>query len=324
MNIPKFWHYQTHTFQYQRKASDIKEKSVTLGRWGWSNESQDLAMEHAKRRCADAEHLRKTGQPVHYRESKNDYWDSNGIPIREEILSNVESNHRIIITRNSYGAHCINAADIGIVDIDFKKPHPPFWLHACIALAVFATMAWMHSLDLLFGMSSATLLIIWIFALIPLTNGTWRFFRPSPQSLALKKLEIFFNQNPSWGGRVYRTCAGLRVILTHDRLLPTQDVLDKFKDMGADPLYVELCRKQQCFRARVTAKPWRMQLQIPRMPKDDHAKAQWIPVYEQQQKQYRAAAFLEHMGNPIMLPSLDQPIGLHDVLSQVARETAMA
>jgi hypothetical protein len=35
------------------------------------------------------------------------------------------------------------------------------------------------------------------------------------------------------------------------------------RELGNDPLYAALCKRQQCFRARLGPKPWRAQLPMP-------------------------------------------------------------
>ena len=45
---------------------------------------------------------------------------------------------------------------------------------------------------------------------------------------------------------------------------PTRaDSLEILQALGSDPLYVRLCQAQACFRARLTPKPWRCQVQPP-------------------------------------------------------------
>jgi hypothetical protein len=51
----------------------------------------------------------------------NTGWNG-GTPIREEVL---ERRDESVMTRNSYGAHCLNTENVAIADIDFppqKKP----------------------------------------------------------------------------------------------------------------------------------------------------------------------------------------------------------
>src|SRR5438270_16705 len=62
----------------------------------------------------------------------------------------------------------------------------------------------------------------------------------------------------SLSGRVYKTAAGYRALITSQRFdagSPASESL--LQEFGADPLYIRLCRMQQSFRARQTAPPRR-------------------------------------------------------------------
>jgi hypothetical protein len=59
--------------------------------------------------------------------------------------------------------------------------------------------------------------------------------------------------------RLYKTCQGLRAIETSRAWNPSSyDTKRLMKSVYADPLYVALCSSQECFRARLTPKPWRL------------------------------------------------------------------
>ena len=58
--------------------------------------------------------------------------------------------------------------------------------------------------------------------------------------------------------RIYKTAGGLRAIETTKEWNPTSYRTKKLmQSVYADPLYVGLCQAQDCFRARLTPKPWR-------------------------------------------------------------------
>ena len=64
--------------------------------------------------------------------------------------------------------------------------------------------------------------------------------------------------------RLYRTAAGLRVIATDRIFTPGSPNAERLmRELGADPAFVQLCRAQKTFRARLTPKPWRCGLQAP-------------------------------------------------------------
>ena len=58
--------------------------------------------------------------------------------------------------------------------------------------------------------------------------------------------------------RIYQTAGGLRAIETTKEWNPNSYRTKKLmQSVYADPLYVGLCQAQDCFRARLTPKPWR-------------------------------------------------------------------
>jgi hypothetical protein len=97
----------------------------------------------------------------------------------------------------------------------------------------------------------------------------------------------------SW--RVYRTCAGFRAICTskffrEDEMPNGQLILEK---LGSDCRYIKLCKVHNCFRARLTPKPWRV-----RTPDDNPYVCQLIAV----------------IGNSVH-PALKHQLQLHDDIS---------
>lgn len=103
--------------------------------------------------------------------------------------------------------------------------------------------------------------------------------------------------------RVYRTCAGYRVLATDLSLDPksqaTQDFLSSF---GSDPAFMKLCKIQGSFRARLTPKPWRMDLPLPpsQFPRDDRAAQaefeEWLKEYDRASAGFATCKFVESIG----------------------------
>jgi hypothetical protein len=125
--------------------------------------------------------------------------------------------------------------------------------------------------------------------------------------------------NPNWGMRLYRTFAGLRAIVTHDVIDPQSTAaLDVLKQLGSDPLYIKLCKAQECFRARLTPKPWRCGCHPNplRHPITDQKLLTWYErwkeEYETKQAEFATCRFLAPLGNPFMHPEAEQIVGLHD------------
>jgi hypothetical protein len=82
--------------------------------------------------------------------------------------------------------------------------------------------------------------------------------RHQQEADALGRLDAVLATDSGLGARVYRTAAGLRYIVCKPGAAPRDPAVKALMEaMGADPLYVKLCRIQDCFRARLTPKPWR-------------------------------------------------------------------
>lgn len=65
--------------------------------------------------------------------------------------------------------------------------------------------------------------------------------------------------------RIYQTAGGLRAIETTKEWRPASWGTKKLmRSVYADPLYIGLCWSQECFRARLTPKPWRHSELAPR------------------------------------------------------------
>jgi hypothetical protein len=150
------------------------------------------------------------------------------LPLREEVVNKLvdaQGNLFAAVTRNSLGSLVLNTERVMFVDIDFPL--------------VFIGERTTHFFARLFGLG-----------------------KNSPEAKreeqAKAGLEQFLAQNPKWGLRLYRTFAGFRGIVMHDIFDPTSDqAIEALRHMGSDPLYVRLCKFQECFRARLSPKPWR-------------------------------------------------------------------
>ena len=122
--------------------------------------------------------------------------------------------------------------------------------------------------------------------------------------------------------RAYRTPAGLRVIRV-DRSVDAEsrESMDDLEALGSDPLYRALCRRQQCFRARLGPKPWRIGLAspprlFPRPEGDERRMREWLAEYEAVARDYAACRFVEAIGAGIDA-ELAPLVQAHDELSGV-------
>lgn len=132
MLIPKYWAQYKQRFDSKTEFNETS-KQATIKRYGWSDISPEAALVHAKERVANAHSRWLAGEDIVRRERREEYNDSNGIPIREEIISehgfskngltedNLENrtfDTQLIVTRNSYGAQVANVNNIAIIDVD--------------------------------------------------------------------------------------------------------------------------------------------------------------------------------------------------------------
>lgn len=80
------------------------------------------------------------GVALTQREPLVPYTGADGVPIREENLAEHGST---VITRNSYGARCLNTPDVLFADID-HAPRTPAWLEVvgCLSIPLTVALAW--------------------------------------------------------------------------------------------------------------------------------------------------------------------------------------
>ena len=124
------------------------------------------------------------------------------------------------------------------------------------------------------------------------------------------------------GTRLYRTAAGYRCLVTHRTFEPSApESLELLRRLGSDPLYVRMCELQECFRARLTPKPWRIELSRPpaRFPwtTDDEEQAvrRWEEAYERASASFSTCALVASFGNPVAHPDVAPILALHDELA---------
>ena len=102
------------------------------------------------------------------------------------------------------------------------------------------------------------------------------------------------------GFRIYETFQGARVIVTGRNFDPRErSTLDMMNDFNCDPLYTAICRKQGCFRARLTPKPYRMKMKAYKVnyPREmDIQFDNWLQSYEHESRGFSVCKFVEQTG----------------------------
>ena len=317
MLVPAFW-------AVARLQQWHGKRQITVHRWGWSDSSEADAQTMADARAAQAMADLQAGHTVARRERKQAYNGAQGLPIREEVLARHGST---VITRNAYGAHCLNTPDVVFADVDFATQAPArlgWVLFALLALAIVGT--------------ARTSLGGWVWPLAVLAGGLasapaaqalyrlWIGYQGGHEALARKKVQAFVAQHPNWNVRLYRTPAGLRLLVTHAVAEPTDRLVQAFfEQVQADAMYVRMCNNQHCFRARVTGKPWRMGIDSPMRPRPGvwpvRAEAMpqrtvWTQAYDQKAQAYAACRWLGDVGSGTVHPQVQPVVALHDELSR--------
>ncbi len=252
--------------------------------WGWSSESQAAAEAAGRKR---AQQIHDRFQKGNIRDSKAEY-DYLDLPLREEIVDELgpAGEALAVITRNRYGALILNTPTVFFADIDFPAPRSRGFFDA-IRLALSSA----HRADRLEELRQHTLATVkgWI------------------------------NRHPDRPTRLYRTAAGLRLLMADKTYDPaSSETLSLLQELGSDPLYIRLTLKQESFRARLTPKPWRCG--VPRYPghfpflndHDAEAARQWRERYTQLSANHRVCDLVSVSGREPTDPAIQLVITLHD------------
>lgn len=209
-------------------------------------------------------------------------------PPREEIIQEFhDSNDELtaVITRNSYGSLVLNARDLMFIDVDLPR------LSTSELVGKF--------FGSLFGRRYS-----------------------APDEVVLHRIRDWAVTNPEFTMRLYRTAAGFRAMIV-DRPMNALSELAKriLVELESDPLYRRLCDAQECFRARLTPKPWRIEIGNPpaRYPfADVDVEAEyrrWLEDYDQKQAAFSTCRFIEQFGNGSTHSDLEPFVKLHDELT---------
>lgn len=140
-----------------------------------------------------------------------------------------------------------------------------------------------------------------------------------PERRLLNVMRQIHAEQPKLSMRLYRTAKGWRVLLSGEGIELDSSLVDTlFHRLHVDPLYRNLCRKQACWRARLTPKPWR--LHLPRCPQaecsEDAAsvQAEWVREYEDACEGRAVCRLVESFGPRLQggIPELhDELTGVH-------------
>lgn len=290
----------------------------------------------ADARAQDALTRILTGEKLRRRDWNVPYNGGDGVPIREEVVAR---HGEEVITRNSYGALCLNTPRVLFADVDaYDDPQTVWWWQYLLLFAgtmfVAALLGRAFAASLGVAPGYAWLLgamiggvVVWLVSRMRHAAWSRRNARDGgPKGRARQRVEAFVAVHPDWGLRVYETPAGLRLLATHRLFDPLEPaVAEFFAAVGVDVVYADMCRNQQCFRARLSAKPWRIDMgqQFKTRPAAWPAKlerqqerAAWLHHYDSQARSFAACRFERTLGQGVIDPSVMPVVHLHDDTSR--------
>jgi hypothetical protein len=198
----------------------------------------------------------------------------------EETVGDISSTgvFDAVVTRNHYGCLVLNAARTLFIDVDMLEP----------------SRTWCS------GDRRRNHL-----------EGSWR--------RMLDDLHVVLASERDEGFRIYRTAAGFRILATTHQFVPGSQQSKRLMNIvGADAAFVDLCRIQKSFRARLTPKPWRCGTQrppnsFPRKSAEERRRfAHWLAQYERACCDRATCQYLEHVGPTNTHGQIAPIIEVHD------------
>jgi hypothetical protein len=268
----------------------VKNESGRVVARGWSETSQDEALANAKARLNRILDYLRSDRPLDEYQYVFDH------VICEEVIDRIfdgdEDAEAAVISRNAYGSLVMNTPRLMFIDIDLPKPATGLGERI---------KSW-------FSRSTDT---------------------TSPEQRALDEIRRWQAANDQYTLRVYRTRAGYRLLLVN-RCFDGADetamrILDELK---SDRLYRRLCLAQQCFRARLSPKPWRVAAgnlpgQFPfaneSLERQFHA---WLDRYTRLAAAFSVCHYVETLGHDSPHDGVIALIEYHDSLSSGSRPLA--
>jgi len=157
------------------------------------------------------------------------------------------------------------------------------------------------------------------------------FKKSSPQQDKEKIFEMVRNLAASskYSGlnfRIYETFQGARVIVLGKDFNPQDGAtLGMMKEFNCDALYTAICRKQNCFRARLTPKPRRINMQSYKVKypleavdiQFDH----WLQGYERESRNFNVCKLIGQAGASQYIP---EAVLLHDEITGATSHLPLA
>jgi hypothetical protein len=261
--------------------------------WGWSDTCPDEALAKARERQKRVFAWLDGGCETEWL-NRYGYPDR---PMREEVLREFRGPDGELAaaqTRNSVGCFVLNTTRLVFVDVDAREG----------------------------GIGS-------------FVRGLFGGKKADPQAALEDKLrqkaEQWTQTHRDWRWRMYRTRAGVRLMAVHRAMPPDDPLVEKaFDHFGADRCYRTLCRNQRCFRARLTPKPWRIDVDKPPYAwpwLDAEAEAmfrEWDAEYLGKAAAFATCRLIGEFGPAPAAPEFAALIALHDKATRIGEELPLA
>ncbi|MCK6230527.1 hypothetical protein [Stenotrophomonas indicatrix] len=318
MIVPAYW-------AEARLQDRYKGRPLVVRRFGWSDDDQDAAQAHADARAREALDAILSGQAVPRRERRTNY-GVEGIPIREQI---VQRSDDVIVTRNSYGALCLNTPDVLFADIDHVSTPSGCALPLLGALGLLAAGALIGGAlgNFNVGLAAGGIAMVVVNQILSGRRNRRLARSGGVEGIALQRVQAFVEHHPDWHLRAYRTPAGLRILAMHATFEPQDaQVHAFFKALGTDTLYARMCTLQHCFRARLTPKPWRLGIIAHIRPPvaawsaeqaSNPDRLAWVAEYERESAGFAACAYVRSFGDERRVHAKAERVrDLHDRMSR--------
>lgn len=273
------------------EVAGAKGRRISVKILGWSDKSTDDAAAHARTRARSITDLGRGPKDAFG-------YEYAGRPIREEIVEELEPGGELgLVTRNRYGALILNSGTVAFADIDVYPEHSPA-----------------HGAPKRHGFFAKLLR------------------KPDPFDTTLARIRSWARNNQRYSMRLYRTCNGFRGMFTSGTFKANDPkTIRLLEELGSDPLYIKLCKDQECFRARLTAKPWRLRdlpLSYVRPPFDDpalrRAHDEWVARYDAARARYATCRFVEELNGTPRERSIRSLVEFHDRVTSASVDLPLA
>ncbi len=281
MHIPRYWAKAEQTVRRGQSPTTLERHLIV---WRGSDLSLEDAHQQARQELAARIVRFQRGEPL-------GHYPHNIRPLREPViqtLTNQQGERIAVVTRNAAGCLVLNTAQVMFIDLDFATALRPDWR---------------RSLADFWGRITGR-----------------RTTQPDVEQRLLARVQDWHAREArAWQVRVYRTRAGLRLLVGHQRFDPTAATTGKLMNhLQSDQRYIRLCAIQACFRARLTPKPHRIGLHRPpdRYPwtttDEINRQHQWEAVYAARSQGFAVCRWLCDLGPPTLHPDAWDIQRFHD------------